>query len=146
MCRGLIYICWLHTTHMCGVTVTCIFRQITFVLTEILAKECCTIFYLFYFCILYHMYTSLLHNYWLTHLLACLHYWMICAFTSLPYFLKRFCALLHYVFVPNYSFLPFLDVLQILVGGTSSCFGIFLSFCLLFASLLWRLLIINILF
>ena len=89
-------------------------------------------FCLFHFCILYRVYTSLLHNYLLTHLLAFLHFGIICVFPCFPYFLNCFCALFYCLFCTKSLILTVVDVLQILVGLPSSSSVLFLPACLLF--------------
>ena len=49
------------------------------------------------------MYISSLHNYWLTHLLALMHFGFKYVFDSLPYFLQSLFALLHCFFSTNYT-------------------------------------------
>ena len=76
------------------------------------------------------MYTSLLHNYWLSNLLVCFHFeiLIICVSPCLPYFLKRFHPLLYCCFASNYLFFHFVDVLQILVSLPAPS-SIFLPYC-----------------
>ena len=107
---------------------------IALVLIEQLAKECCIFFATFQFCILHHMYTPLLQNNWLAHVLASLHFGIRCAFTWLPYFLQRVCALLYYFFCTKLLILHLIDVVQILVGLPSSSSVLFFTICLRFRS------------
>ena len=60
------------------------------------------------------MFICVLHNCLIVFLLDFWHFGIECAFTCSPYFLQSFCVLFNYFFLPNFSHLHFLIVLQVL--------------------------------
>ena len=107
---------WMHaivlSTLLFGVwTFTCV---VTLFFRFVIAKSVIQFFTLLYFGIFHRVYTSVVCSCVLIYVLVCLYFGFVYMFAWLSYFLQWFSNLINCFFLPNYSYLHFLIILQVL--------------------------------